>query len=70
MKSFKNKIALFLSALLMLQFVMLNGNDVQAALNTSISYSITGNTTVGSTIEISINASNVTDLYGGSIDFL
>ena len=70
MKSFKNKIALFLSALLMLQFVMLNGNNAYAALNTGISYTVTGNTTVGNIISIAINVSNVNDLYGGSIDFL
>ena len=52
MKSFKNKIALFLSALLIFQFVMLNGNNAYAALNTGISYTVTGNTTVGNIISI------------------
>ena len=70
MKSFKNKIALFLSALLIFQFVMLNGNNAYAALNTGISYTVTGNATVGNIISIAINVSNVNDLYGGSIDFL
>ena len=70
MKSFKNKIALFLSALLIFQFVMLNGNNVHASLNTGISYTVSGNTTVGSVIDITVNVSNVNDLYGGSIDFL
>ena len=70
MKSFKNKIALFLSALLIFQFVLLNGNNAYAALNTGISYTVTGNTTVGNIISIAVNVSNVNDLYGGSIDFL
>ena len=70
MKSFKSKIALFLSALLIFQFVMLNGNNVHASLNTGISYTVSGNANVGSIIDIAVNVTNVNDLYGGSIDFL
>ena len=68
--SFKSKIALFLSSLFILQFVMINTNNVNATVNTSISYTVSGDTKVGSTIEIAVHASNVKDLYGGSIDFL
>lgn len=69
-KSLRSKIALFLSALLIIQFVMLNGNNVHATLNTGISYTVKGNTIVGNTIDIAFNVSNVNDLYGGSIDFI
>ena len=70
MKSLRVKIALFLSTLLIIQFIMINENNANAALNTGISYSVTGNATVGNVISIAVNVSNVNDLYGGSIDFL
>ena len=69
-KSYKSKISLFLSILIVFQLVIFNGNTINAATTTSISYTVSGNTTVGNTIEIAVNVSNVSDLYGGSIDFL
>ena len=69
-KKNKNKISLFLSALLLFQLVMFNRKNVSATTSPSVSYIVTGDTTVGNTINIAINISNVSDLYGGSIDFL
>ncbi|MFQ6882218.1 cohesin domain-containing protein, partial [Clostridium sp.] len=68
--SFKRKISLFLSVFFILQFVLVNTNNVHATVNTGISYTVSGDTKVGSTIEIAVHVSNVKDLYGGSIDFL
>ena len=70
LKFIKTKIALLLSTLMVLQFVTFTENSVVASINTGITYSITGNTTVGSTISINVNVSNIIDLYGASIDFL
>ena len=65
----KNKLSLFLSVLFLLILCSTN-NTTFAATTPSISYTISGETKVGSTIEIAVNVSNVTDLYGGSIDFV
>ncbi len=68
---YKNKISLFLSALFLFQVVLFNINNIVFAATTpSVSYTVTGETKIGNTIEISVNISNVTDLYGGSIDFV
>ncbi|GAA0753173.1 cohesin domain-containing protein [Clostridium sartagoforme] len=68
---YKNKISLFLSILFLFQVVLFNTNNtVFAATTPSVSYTVTGETRIGNTIEIAVNISNVTDLYGGSIDFV
>ena len=69
-KKNKNKLSLFLSVLLLFQLVIFNGNNTFAATTPTISYSINGDATVGNTIDIVVNVSNISDLYGGSIDFL
>ncbi|WP_243129592.1 cohesin domain-containing protein, partial [Clostridium sp. HBUAS56017] len=40
------------------------------ATTSSISYGVTGSPTVGSTIDIAVNISSVSNLYGASVDFL
>ncbi len=46
-----------------------NSNIVSAATTPKVTYTISGNVTVGSTITITVNLSEVTNFYGGSIDF-
>ena len=71
LKNFKNKFSLFLSFLFLFQLILFNSNNTAFAVTTpSISYTVTGETKIGNTIEIAVNISNVTDLYGGSIDFI
>ena len=71
LKNFKNKFSLFLSFLFLFQLILFNYNNTTLAVTTpSISYTVTGETKIGNTIEIAVNISNVTDLYGGSIDFI
>ena len=68
----KNKFSLFLSILFLFQLIFFNTNNTAFAATTtpSVSYTVNGEAKVGNTIEIAINISNITDLYGGSIDFL
>ena len=73
-KFFKSKFSILLSFLFFFQLILFNTNNIAFA-NTltstpSISYTVNGETNVGNTIEIVINVLNVTDLYGGSVDFL
>ena len=71
LKNFKNKFSLFLSFLFLFQLISFNSNNTAFAATTpSVSYTVTGETKIGNTIEIAVNISNVTDLYGGSIDFV
>ncbi|MBD7915642.1 cellulosome anchor protein, partial [Clostridium sp. Sa3CUN1] len=70
-KFHKNKFSLFLSILFLFELILFNTNNtVFAATTPSVSYTVTGEAKVGNIIEIAVNISNVTDLYGGSIDFL
>ena len=71
LKFLKSKFSIFLSFLFFFQLILFNtNNNVLAAITPSVSYTVTGETKVGNTIEIAVNISDVTDLYGGSIDFL
>ncbi|MGG7141907.1 cohesin domain-containing protein, partial [Clostridium nigeriense] len=70
-KFYKNKLSLFLSALFLIQLVLFNTNNIVFAATTpSVSYTVTGETKIGNTIEIAVNVSNISDLYAGSIDFV
>jgi len=67
----KNKFSLFLSILFLFQLIFFNKNNTAFAATTpSVSYTVTGETKVGNTIEIAVNVSNISDLYAGSIDFV
>nr|MCR4945088.1 cohesin domain-containing protein [Clostridium sp.] len=44
--------------------------EVFAASTPQISYSVSGNTTVGSNITITVNAINASNIYGGSLDLV
>ena len=67
----KNNFSLFLSILFFFQLILFNTNNITFAATTpSVTYTVSGDATVGNTIEIAVNISNITDLYGGSIDFL
>ncbi|MBS5951843.1 MAG: hypothetical protein KIC47_16295, partial [Clostridium sp.] len=69
--NFKNKFSLFLSFLFLFQLILFNSNNTAlAATMPSVSYNVTGDTKIGNTIGIAVDISNVTDLYGGSIDFV
>ncbi|MDS0525617.1 cellulosome anchor protein [Clostridium sp. SHJSY1] len=45
-------------------------NKTYAATSNQISYSVAGAPTVGNTIDIAINISSISNLYGASVDFL
>lgn len=66
----RTRIVKFLAILLIFQLILSNGKTSFAALNTTVTYTVTGTPKVGNTIEIAVNVSNIKDLYGGSIDFL
>ncbi|MDZ5034811.1 hypothetical protein GNF81_19160, partial [Clostridium perfringens] len=68
------KLSLLVCLTFMFQLIVLSPKTTLAAsignASTSISYDIKGDPKVGNTIEIAVNTSNVSDLYGASIDFV
>jgi len=66
----KNKFISIICSFLLLAGLAFTSIPVSAAVVTpTVSYTVTGNTTVGSTISIAVNVSNVTGLYGAGVDF-
>ena len=74
MKFFKSnqlkKLMILLLSFFTIQFFILNYEITFASNLPKVTYTIEGNTSIGSNIKVNINISNVTDLYGGSVDFL
>ena len=74
MKLFKSnqlkKLMILLLSFFTIQFFILNYEITFASNLPKVTYTIEGNTSIGSNIKVNINISNVTDLYGGSVDFL
>ncbi|WP_228731344.1 cohesin domain-containing protein, partial [Clostridium zeae] len=65
----KRLFSILLCLFVALQFVYIPAIKVQAATGPQISYTTTGDTTVGSTFNINVNLANATDVYGASVDF-
>ena len=64
------KISLMLCFTMLFQMAGLNFVKTHAAENAKLTYSIKGETKIGNTVDILVNISNISNLYGGSIDFL
>lgn len=64
MKKKISKFSIILSSLLILQVFFVNTIDAFANTGTKISYIVSGDPYVGNIIEISVNISNVQNLYG------
>lgn len=63
-------IARIICFLMIFQLIPLNWIYSYAATYASVSYSIQGEPKVGQTIEISVDVSNIQNLYGASVDFV
>ncbi|WLF68988.1 triple tyrosine motif-containing protein [Clostridium septicum] len=64
------KISLMLCFTMLFQMAGLNFVKTHAAENAKLTYSIKGETKIGNTVDIFVNISNISNLYGGSVDFL
>ncbi|WP_066676168.1 triple tyrosine motif-containing protein [Clostridium septicum] len=64
------KISLMLCFAMLFQIASINVVKTHAAENAKLTYSIKGETKIGNTVDIFVNISNISNLYGGSVDFL
>ena len=65
-----SKFYIFLSTLFIFQVIFLSSINTSANTQTKVNYIVNGTPSVGNTIEILVNISNVENLYGGSVDFI
>ncbi|AYE33880.1 triple tyrosine motif-containing protein [Clostridium septicum] len=64
------KISLMLCFAMLFQIASINVVKTHAAENAKLTYSIKGETKIGNIVDILVNISNISNLYGGSVDFL